>query len=193
MEDDFDTSWMPFPCAAGADLRSVAPFTVTPRSRALEVCTLARIISSDLVVDLGSGDGSLLFAVAEATGAMCTGVELDPLLVDSSRELMKGLPSYLAAAAAAAAIPQAVGAYSSPPQVNILMEDLMETALAQYGVIIVFLTPWGLARLGPKLRDCCERGARICSYMFPLLDMPKRLESSTGVMNNLYLYELPAC
>ena len=56
---------MPFPATAESDdSRSLAPFESTPLARVEEAARLANIVSSDVVVDLGCGDGRVAMAAA---------------------------------------------------------------------------------------------------------------------------------
>ena len=56
---------------------------------------LMNITEKDTFVDLGCGNGSILFQVAYATGARCVGVELSPQNAEVAREAWKGLKPVL--------------------------------------------------------------------------------------------------
>ena len=166
----FDNSWMPFGNDEHSDPRSLAPSWPTPHTRVAEMVSLGRIVSSDVVLDLGSGSGSVLIALAQATGCRCVGVEIDETLIESSRRDAeeKGLGD----------------------RVTILKQDIMEyDKLGEYTVVVMFLQPWSLAMLGPRLVKAVEGGTRVMSYWWELQDQPKRFRAKTGDTNNLYLYE----
>ena len=56
------------------------PYVATKREKIPTIIKLANIKSGDIAVDLGSGDGRLLFAAAKS-GARAIGYEVNPLLV----------------------------------------------------------------------------------------------------------------
>src|SRR4051812_12161482 len=56
----------------------------TPPALAEKMLDLARLAPSDLLVDLGSGDGVLVIAAAKR-GARARGIEFDPRLVKFSK------------------------------------------------------------------------------------------------------------
>lgn len=131
---------------------------------------LGRIGPNDVVLDLGSGNGSVLIALAQQTGCKCVGVEIDEGLIDESRRDAeeKGVAE----------------------RVTILKQDIMEyDKLGDFTVVVMFLQPWSLAMLGPRLSKAVGGGSRVMSYWWELQDMPKAFRSKTGGTNNLYLYE----
>jgi len=74
---------------AGCQTRLRGPdilFVATPDAVGLEMLRLARVTAEDLVYDLGSGDGRLVIDAARVFGARGVGVEIEPQLVQQSRE-----------------------------------------------------------------------------------------------------------
>ena len=67
----------------------IAPFVRCPRSIALKALEFGRINSSDVLIDLGCGDGVILNA-AKDIGCKMIGVELDPHLY---KECIRKYPS----------------------------------------------------------------------------------------------------
>src|SRR3990167_2812181 len=61
-----------------------APWWRTNRETARAICELAEITMSDLVYDLGCGDGTLIITAAKEYGAKVVGIEIDPLRFLSS-------------------------------------------------------------------------------------------------------------
>lgn len=60
------------------------PYVATKRSKVSTIIDLANVKKNETVVDLGSGDGRLLYAAAQK-GAFATGYEVNPMLVLMSR------------------------------------------------------------------------------------------------------------
>ena len=50
---------------------------------------LSPVSSSDVVYDLGSGDGRLLFAALEKGAGKCVGIDIDAKKVNEARELAR--------------------------------------------------------------------------------------------------------
>ena len=57
----------------------------TPNAVVDRMLLLARVTPSDLVVDLGSGDGKIVITAAKRFGARARGVEYSADLVETSR------------------------------------------------------------------------------------------------------------
>ena len=62
------------------------PFITTPAEVVERMLQVAETRAGDLVIDLGSGDGRIVIAAAQQFGARGVGIELDPALVEKSRE-----------------------------------------------------------------------------------------------------------
>mgnify|MGYP003587363282 CR=1 FL=1 len=70
-----------------------APFVPTRRRWLKEAMQLAEIKPDDVLVDLGSGDGSALAAAVEAGASRAIGYEISPILVWWSRLKLRKLKS----------------------------------------------------------------------------------------------------
>lgn len=99
IDDEFDAKMRRDPCLfACAPIRTsrtfgfdwasgfVSPFVSSSRKDAEAIVRRVQLSERDHVVDLGSGDGTLLLHIAGATGASGTGVELDEGLVHKARK-----------------------------------------------------------------------------------------------------------
>lgn len=62
------------------------PYVPTPDNAIQTMLELAEIKPTDIVTDLGSGDGRLLIAAAKAGAKQCTGYEIQHWLVKQSNE-----------------------------------------------------------------------------------------------------------
>ena len=62
-------------------------FTPTPREEIDGFFELAPVSSSDVVYDLGSGDGRLLFTALEKGVGRAVGVEIDPESIHQARQI----------------------------------------------------------------------------------------------------------
>jgi len=108
---------------------------------------LAGVGADDYVIDLGSGDGRIVIAAARR-GARGLGVDIEPDLVRLSRDN---------------AVRAGVGHLARFEQ-----RDVMQTDLSRASVVTIYLLPWLVDRLQPKLLDELTPGARIVAHAFPM-------------------------
>jgi SAM-dependent methyltransferase len=130
----------------GADV----PFLVTPPEVVEQMLKLARVGPSDVVYDLGSGDGRLVIAAARDFRARGVGIEIDPKHVAQSREYARraGVES----------------------RVTFLEQDLFQAELSTATVVTLYLTREVNLRLRPKLERELAPGTRIVSFNFDMGD-----------------------
>ncbi|MGD0231903.1 MAG: class I SAM-dependent methyltransferase [Syntrophorhabdales bacterium] len=131
---------------------------------------LAQVRGTDLVYDLGCGDGRIVIAAAAKTGARGVGVDLNPRRVGESHEN---------------ALLARVGGLT-----RFVKEDLFEADLSDATVLFLFLFPDVNLRLRPKLLRELKPGTRIVSYCH---DMGRwRPDDITRRMSNdIYLWIVP--
>ena len=120
----------------------------TPQELVDKMMDLAKVTPSDIVVDLGSGDGRTVIAAAKR-GANARGIEYEPNMVELSRQN-----------AAAAGVSQ---------RAQFSKADLFETDFSNATVVTMFLLPSINMRLRPKLLDM-RPGTRIVSNSFTMED-----------------------
>jgi trans-aconitate methyltransferase len=131
-----------------------APFIPTPPRVVEEMLDLADVKATDVVYDLGSGDGRIVIAAARR-GARAVGVELDAQLVQDSRDR-----------AFAAGVAD---------RTTFVWQDALKSDLAPASVVTLYLFPELNARLASKFLAELRPGTRIVSHRFPVADwMPKR-------------------
>ncbi|OGH21363.1 MAG: hypothetical protein A2958_01000 [Candidatus Levybacteria bacterium RIFCSPLOWO2_01_FULL_38_13] len=142
-----------------------APWWRTNRKIAREICKLAKITRSDLVYDLGCGDGTFLITAAKEFGAKGVGIEIDPLRVWIAR-IRVWFNNLL-------------------NKVEIRQEDFFKTDLSKATVVVVYLVPKALEKLLPKFKKELKKGTRIVSRKYEL--GIKNYESR--IKDNLFLYK----
>lgn len=145
----------------------------TPYASVIEMLTLAKAGPKDVLVDLGSGDGTitnlaaLIFKVRKAYG-----IELHKPEVDKAREMAKEL--FLG------------------DRVEFICGDMFELDLERFDVITIFQSQEAIERLLTKLMSEPVSGTRIVSYLLPLGGLsPLRLVRPSKVSHPFYLYEAP--
>ena len=127
-----------------------ALYLPTPRPVVDAMLRLAGVSRTDVVYDLGSGDGRIPIAAAREYGARGVGIELDNRLIGRAR-----------CSAREAGMEHLV---------EFRQEDLFLTDLREATVVTLFLFPHLNQRLGPKLRAELRPGTRIVSHRFGIGD-----------------------
>jgi SAM-dependent methyltransferase len=132
---------------------------------------LAPVTSSDVVYDLGSGDGRLLFHALEKGAGKVVGIELNPELVSEANQTAqaKGLDD----------------------RATFLQADLMDVNLAEATVVLCYLFPTASTALKAKLAAELRPGARVVMESFRVPDwIPTRTVDISSRW--FYLYNMPA-
>jgi len=109
---------------------------------------LAAVTAADVVYDLGSGDGRIVILAAQKYGASGVGIEIDPKLVQTSRQI-----------ATDGGVDQ---------RVRFIEGDLFQADLSMATVVMLYLSASINESLEPKLRRELKPGARIVSHQFPI-------------------------
>lgn len=129
---------------------SAAPFVPTWRRDVGRMLTLADIKPDELVLDLGAGDGRYLVAAVRQYQARAIGFEIT---------LLAWLAAWLRL--------RFSGTFG---RAQILYRDFFRQDLSAANVVICFLTPRAMAKLGPKLKRELKPGTRVLSYAFAIPD-----------------------
>ena len=123
-------------------------FTPTRHAIADAMLQLANVTASDVVYDLGSGDGRIPIIAAQKYGARAVGIELDPGLVEISwRNANEAAVAH---------------------RVSFIVGDLFKKDFSEATVVTMYLSPNVLKQLEPKLRSL-KPGTRIVSHDFAMV------------------------
>ena len=144
------------------------PFTATPHVVVEAMLKLARVTSTDVVYDLGSGDGRIVILAAQEHGARGVGIELEPTLVDRAREVARE------------------GAVQD--RVTFIEGDLFEADISPASAVMLSLSAEVNARLETKLRKELRPGTRIVSRQFGIGDWAPDETIRTADGTELFLW-----
>ena len=125
-------------------------FVPTPEDVVAGMLRLASVKRSDVVYDLGSGDGRIVIAAAKRYGALGIGIDIDPERIEEA--------SRNARAAKVA------------DRVRFLNQDLFDSDLGEATVVTLYLLPRLNLKLRPKLLAELKPGTRVVSHGFDMGD-----------------------
>ena len=153
---------------------SLAPYVATPQDVVEKMLELAQVTKSDIVFDLGSGDGRLVVTAAKKYGARGVGIDIDPARITESQALAKeaGVENL----------------------VTFRQEDALSADVSEATVVTLYLLASSNLKLRPALQKQLRPGARIVSHNFSMGDWePSKVETfrdAGGSTRTLYLWRV---
>lgn len=131
---------------------------------------LANVDSSDIVYDLGCGDGRIVISAARDYRAEGKGIDIDPQRIEEAK----------------------VNAAEANVQDKVEFEvgDLFEADVSEASVVTLYLLSSLNERLKPMLLEQLKPGTRIVSHSFSMGDWePEKTETVNGA--TIYLWTVP--
>jgi SAM-dependent methyltransferase len=141
----------------------------TPDNLIAAMLDAAKVMSTDYVVDLGSGDGRIVIAAAQR-GAKATGYEFNPDMVELSKH-----------SAEKAGVSQ---------RATFQKADIFEVDFSQATVVTMYLLPQLNLRLRPTILNM-KPGTRVVSNSFSMGEWPPDQTLDVDY-RNAYLWIVPA-
>ena len=167
---------------AHAQPLNAGPYVPTPQSIVDQMLNMANIQSTDMVYDLGSGDGRLVRQAARRFGARGFGVDIDGELVRlATAEAKKDGVS---------------------DRVSFLERDLFDTDIRPASVVTLYLLPIAVRKLRDKMLSDLRPGTRIVSHDYYwdewqadnqiTFDVPEKASITGTPQTTVYLWVVPA-
>jgi precorrin-6B methylase 2 len=154
------------------DAPQLAPYVPTPQEVVDRMLALANVQKTDVVVDLGCGDGRIPVTAAKKYGARGLGVDIDPARIAEAN-----------ANAKAAGVQHLV---------EFKLQDALKTDVTNATVVTTYLLSASNLRLRPILTKQLKPGSRIVTHSFSMGDWaPEKsetFEDNTGRSRTVYLY-----
>ena len=151
------------------------PYVPTTEEAVQAMLRLADVKRTDVVYDLGCGDGRIVIAAAKDFGARGVGIDIDRVRI---REAKKN-----ARKAGVEAL------------VRFEAKNLFQADIREASVVTLFLLPEVNLRLRPKLLRDLKPGTRIVSNTFDMGDWKAEQEATVGaestLSHKLYLWIVP--
>ena len=123
------------------------PYVPTPQPIVDAMLAMARVTSSDVVYDLGCGDGRIPITAALRYGARGVGIDIDPKRIADANDNAK--------------------AAGVTGKVTFLTQDLFATDFSDATVVTLYLLPSLNEKLIPQLK-ALRPGTRIVSHAFDM-------------------------
>lgn len=151
------------------ELKKDVPYVPSPDGVVRKMLEMAHVGASDVLYDLGCGDGRIVIAAARR-GARGVGVDIDPeRIAESDRNAREARVQN---------------------RVKFLQQDLFDTDLREATVVTLYLLPGVNMKLRPKLLSELRPGTRVVSHSFDMGDWaPTQTAQVDGA--NVYLWIVP--
>jgi len=154
------------------DAPQLAPYVPSPQDVVDRMLLLAGVTKSDVLYDLGCGDGRIPITAAKKYGARGFGVDIDPQRIAEAN-----------ANAKAAGVTHLV---------TFMLQDAMKTDVSGASVVTTYLLTASNLKLRPLLTRQLKPGSRIVTHSFGMGDWtPEKADSFTdaeGRGRMLFLY-----
>jgi ribosomal protein L11 methylase PrmA len=146
------------------------PYVPTADNVVTAMLNMAGVKSTDVVYDLGCGDGRIVVAAARDFGAHGVGVDIDPQRIQEAN-----------AAAKSAGVEKLV---------RFEENDLFDAKISDATVVTLYLLPSINLKLRPKLLKDLKPGTRIVSHSFDMGDWAAEKQDSVDGAT-IYLWTVP--
>jgi SAM-dependent methyltransferase len=154
----------------GAPPRLDVPYVPSPNAVVEGMLKLANVKTTDVVYDLGCGDGRIVIAAAKDYGAHGVGVDLNPERIQEARNNAKSA--------------------GVEKLVRFEENDLFKADIKNATVVTLYLLPDVNLKLKPKLLNDLKPGTRVVSHSFDMQDwQPDKEEIVDG--RHIYMWVIP--
>lgn len=140
-----------------------APFVPTGSKIVKEMIEMANLKSGETVLDLGSGDGRIVFSAVK-TGAYCLGIEINPILCYFAK-----LKAF----------------FKKSKNIEFKRADFWNYNLDKVDVMFLYFIPDKMDKLRKKIKKEMKFGARIISHGFTFPNWQYKEKNG-----KIYLYEI---
>jgi hypothetical protein len=157
------------------DAPDLAPYVPTPMVVVEKMLEMAKVTGSDILYDLGCGDGRIVITAAKRYGTRGVGIDLEPERIKESKAYAK----------------QA----GVEDLVEFLLQDVMKSDISEATVVTLYLLPESNAILRPILEEQLKEGARVVSHNYHMPDWQAReiayqeVTTGDGEMHTIFVYK----
>jgi SAM-dependent methyltransferase len=155
------------------------PYVPTTEAAVQAMLKLAEVKKTDLVYDLGCGDGRIVISAAKDLGARGVGIDINPVRIGEAKENARKA--------------------GVEKLVRFEENDLFEADIHEATVVTLFLLPHINLKLRPKLLHDLKPGTRIVSNTFDMGDWKPEKEAivpdtdeQSYLSHKLYFWIVPS-
>jgi SAM-dependent methyltransferase len=158
-----------------SDIEDLAPYLATPREVVEKMLQMAKVDGSDVLYDLGCGDGRIVITAAKKYGARGVGVDIDPKRI---RESLRGA--------------QEAGVEKL---VEFRIEDATKTDLSEATVLALYLLPESNELLRTKFEKQLKPGTYVVTHNYRIPGWEEKeidavsMEDLRGKNHTIFLYQ----
>lgn len=160
-------------CASAQEAERRAPDVIyVPTSQEVvnAMLKMAKVTKTDMVYDLGSGDGRIVITAAKEYGATGIGVDIDPERIKEANENARKA--------------------NVNDKVKFIEGDLFKMNFKDATVVTLYLLPSLNLKLRPQLFEQLKPGTRVVSHSFDMGDWePEQKLTVNG--SNIYMWTIP--
>ena len=167
--DNYYVSWEGLQIAKGSS--PDVPYVSTPHAIVDEMVRLADVKASDVVYDLGCGDGRLVIAAVKKTGCRGVGIDIDPERIKESRANARDA--------------------GVEDRVRFVEQNFFASDIREATVMLIYLFPDVNIRLRGKFLSEMKPGSRLVSHAFDMGDWKPDNSASIGAQR-VYFWVIPA-
>jgi predicted RNA methylase len=139
---------LPSYCQKFGAMENLAPYVPTPQAIVEHMLTAGHVSQSDVVYDLGGGDGRVVITAVQKFGARAVGVEILPDLCRKASQRIKSL--------------------GLEDRAQMVEDSVFHVDLSPATVVTMFFLTSSNERLKPNLEKYLRPGSRVVSNQFPI-------------------------
>ncbi len=157
------------------DAVDLAPYLPTPMAVVEKMLEIAMVDPSDVVYDIGCGDGRIVIMAAEKYGARGVGIDIDPRRIKQSKEGAKN-----------AGVEELV---------EFRLGDATKMDISEASVVTLYLLPESNELLRPQLEEQLKPGAYVVSHNYSISGWEDReveavsVKDEKGKDHTIFLYK----
>ena len=152
------------------------PYVPTDDKIVALMLDMAKVKKSDVLFDLGSGDGRIPITAAKRFGTQGTGIDIDPQRIAEANENARKA--------------------GVTDRVRFIEGDIFDADIKNATVVTLYLLPDVNLRLRPKLLAELKPGTRIVSHNYDMGDWTpeksQRINLPDGTQHTVYFWVVPA-
>jgi len=158
-----------------ADAEDLAPFVATPMPIVKKMLEIAEVDSSDILFDLGCGDGRIVITAAKKYGTQGVGIDIDPQRIRESKS-----------AAKKAGVEKLA---------KFRLADATRVNISKATIITLYLLPESNELLRPRLEKQLKPGVLVVSHNYRIRGWEEKeinsftMQDLKGKDHTIYLYK----